>query len=44
MTKKIYENPKMSVVALLAQDIVRTSNDPYNMNPHLQNETVDEGW
>ena len=45
MAKKIYENPTMHVIALRAQDIVRTSSDPYGMNTTLGvNEMVDEGW
>ena len=45
MAKKLYENPTMHVIALRAQDIVRTSSDPYGMYNTLGlEEMVDEGW
>ena len=45
MTKKTYDNPTMQVIALRAQDIVRTSSDPYGMYNTLGvDEMVDEGW
>ena len=44
MSKKTYNNPTMQVIALRAQDIVRTSTDPYGMYTTLDFNEVDEAW
>ena len=45
MSKKTYDNPTMQVIALRAQDIVRTSNpEEYGMEKNIFHDEVYDAW